>query len=321
MVNRLRLAKNLLADKGVLYSKLKEDEKVQNYLNTVIAKVKAKGSKASSLELGMAANARLQLLASLENNFHRAPLRLPEEQLKKDIQAKLQALDRLNKGYIEVVEFGDGAMGVEAFQRMAAAYRTFAEDLEGAPVPTEYSPEDKAKFKTQIKSIAQPVYAKVAETLENALKKGEQLFVAGAPTTRAYIAAALNSARADRLPLAYELNFQKTSEWIMGDIVGENEIANRREALKNKQDDAQLWLAVGNYHALRGEWSYAKIFYQKAASINAKSVAAINNLAFMEGRMGRLQEALNGFKAALALDEFSLSPKKNDIELKSAREK
>lgn len=296
---------------GMLYAQLREEEKAQNHYNTVLAKVKAKGAKASPEELGYAAQARMLLLAGLEESFHKAPLRLPESRLKTDIQAKLQAMERLNKGYIEVVEFGDGAWGVEAFQRMAAAYRAFAEDLESAPVPAEYSPEDKAKFKTQLKAVAQPVYAKVGETLESALRKGEQLAVAGPAMARAYLAAALNSARSDRLPLIQETDWSNTAEWLAGETPSDAEIEAKREALKNKQEDSQLWIAVGNWHAHRGEWALAKIFFQKAAEKNARSAVAVNNLAFLEGRTGKSQRALNGFKAALGLDEFALVPKRN----------
>ena len=297
---------------AVLYEKLREDEKSQNYLRTVISKVKAKGSKASAEELGYAAQARLVLLGPLEETFENSKLRSNEAQLKADINAKLQALERLNKGYIEVMDFGDGTWGVEAFRRMAMAYRTFGRALETAPIPDSYSPEDKAKFRAQTRNAAAPVYVKMRETLDTALQKGEQLGVVGPVMARAYILSALNSAKADRLPLIQTVNWEKAGDWIMGTVPNSDaELEATRATLRTKQTDAAAWVAIGNRHLLRGEADLAEIFYLHAVQKNPKFVAAINNLAYLKGREGDYKKAMAGFKTALGFDEFAVAPKKN----------
>lgn len=297
---------------ALLYEQLKEDEKSQNYLRTVISKVKAKGKKASAEELGYAAQSRLVLLGPLEEAFEKSPIRLPEAQLKADIQAKLAALERLNKGYVEVMDFGDGTWGVEAFRRMAMAYRTFGKKLESAPVPDTYSPEDKAKFKAQLKAVAAPVYQKMTETLDTALVKGEQLQVVGPVMARAYILSALNSAKPDRLPLIQTINWEKPNEWIMGDVPSSDaDLEVTRKKLRAKADDVASWVAIGNRHLLRGENDMAEIFYLFANQKNGKYVPAINNLAYLKGREGDLKKAMAGFKTALGIDEFAVVPKKN----------
>ena len=297
---------------GLLYAKLQEDEKAQNYISTVMKKVRAKGRSSTGAELGFAAHARLLLLAPLEAEFENAPLRLPEAQLKLDINSKLAALDRLNKGYIEVIEFGDGNWGVESFRRMAMAYRNFAQKLEAAPVPTEFSPEDKAKFKAQLRNVAAPVYVKVNETLENALKKGESLTVTGAVMAKVYILAAVMAARPDRYPLVQEVNWSNASEWAMGEFPADStELSKHRETLLKKPDALASWVAVGNWHLSQGQFELAKIFYLKTLDKNAKDVAAINNLAYLQGLDGNLSDASAGFKAAMNHDEFATQPKKN----------
>jgi TolA-binding protein len=297
---------------AVLYEKLREDEKSQNYLRTVISKVKGKGGKASPEELGYAAQARLTLLGPLEEAFENSKLRNSEAQLKADINAKLQALERLNKGYIEVMDFGDGTWGVEAFRRMAMAYRTFGRALENAPIPDAYSPEDKAKFRAQTKNAAAPVYVKMRETLDTALSKGEQLQVVGPVMARAYILSVLNAAKPDRLPLVQTVNWEKPAEWLMGNVpASDGELEATRKAMRAKQDDPANWVAIGNRHLLRGEADLAEIFYLQAAQKNSKFVPAINNLAFLKGKEGDFKKAMAGFKTALALDEFAVVPKKN----------
>lgn len=297
---------------ALLYTKLREEEKALTYFKNTAAKAKAKGSKASNEDLSYGARARLELLAPAEEAFEKAQLRLPEAQLKADINAKLAALDKLNKGYIEVMDFGDGTWGVEAYRRMAMAYRNFGQKLEGAPIPAEYSAEDKAKFKAQLKNVAAPVYLKVGETLDTALQKGENLGVVGPVMARVYLMSVLTSARPDRLPLVQSINWDKPAEWIMGDqSLSDSELEAKRKSLRTKSDDVSAWVAIGNRHMLRGEDKLAEIFYLHALDINSKYGPAINNLAYLKGRDGDLAKAMSGFKSALAQDEFAVVPKKN----------
>lgn len=302
-----------------LYEKLKEDEKSQNYLRTTISKVKAKGKKASPEELGYGAQARLVLLGPLEEAFDRAPLRLPEATLKADINNKLQALERLNKGYIEVMDFGDGTWGVEAFRRMALAYRNFAQKLESAPVPSTYSDEDKAKFKAQLKNVANPVYTKMKETFDTAMQKGEQLQVVGPVMAKVYLLSVLTSAKPDRLPLVQTVSFENTESWLQGEVpASSSELEQKRKILRSKVDDVGAWVAIGNYHAAKREFDLAEIFYLQALQKNSKSSPAINNLAYLKGREGDMAKAMGGFKLALSLDEFAVAPKKNMARLQMA---
>lgn len=304
---------------AILYGKLREEEKAQNYLRATISKVKGKGGKASSEELGYAAHARLELLGPLEAAYENASLNLPEARLKTDINAKLAALERLNKGYIEVMEFGDGTWGVEAFRRMALAYRTFAQKLEGAPVPSEYSDEDKAKFRAQLKNVAGPVYKKVGETLDTALQKGEQLQVVGPIMARTYVLAVTSNAKADRLPLIISVKWDNSRDWIMGDQpASADELELKRKALRGRSEDYSAWVAIGNYHLLKGEDKFAEIFYLYALQKNPKYVPALNNLAYLKGRGGDINKAMTGFKAALGFDEFAVAPKKNMARLQMA---
>lgn len=300
---------------ALLYVKLKEEEKAQSYFRTAISKAK-KAGKPSGEELSAAARARLELLGPLEDAFEKAPLRLPEAQLKKDINSKLQALERLSKGYVEVVDFGDGQWGVEAYRRLALAYRSFGRKLEGAPVPENYSPEDKAKFKAALKNLANnTAYQKVGEFLDFAVNIGEKIQVVGPTMARVYVLAAVQGARPDRLPLLQNPDFSRPSEWLMGDLSGDDNLEKHRTMLRKNSSDLGAWTAIGNHHLLKGEEGLAEIFYLHAVSKNAKYVPALNNLAYLRGRAGDIQRAMLGFKNALSIDEFALAAKKNAARL------
>jgi len=297
---------------AILYVKLKEEEKAQSYYRATISKVKVKGAKATPEDLGYAARARLELLGPLEEAYEKSPIRLPEARLKSDIQAKLQALDRLGKGYIEVMDFGDGQWGVEAYRRMALAYRSFANKVEAAPIPENYSPEDKAKFKASLKNVAVPVYLKVTEFLDFALNTGEKLQVVGPNMARVYILSALNSAKPERLPLLQFPDWSKPADWLMGDLSGsEINLEKNRASLRKNPSDLAAWNNIGNYHLLKGEDGLAEIFYLFAINRNAKFLPAINNLAYLRGKSGDLQKGMAGFKSVLGIDEFALVTKKN----------
>lgn len=295
-----------------LYVKLKEEEKAQSYYRATISKVKAKGKKATPEELSYAARARLELLGPLEEAYEKSPLRLPETRLKADLQAKLKALDRLGKGYIEVMDFGDGQWGVEAYRRMALAYRNYAEKVANAPVPEGYSAEDKAKFKVMLGSMAAQVNTKVGEFLDVALSTGEKLQVVGPNMARIYILLSLYSANPNRLPLLQFPDWSKPADWLAGDTaVTDEKLEKFRASLRKNPADLAAWNNIGNYHMLRGEEGLAEIFYLLAFGKSPKFVPAINNLAYLKGRAGDLPRAMSGFRTVLGLDEFALVTKKN----------
>ncbi|NUM89532.1 MAG: hypothetical protein HUU37_10040, partial [Bdellovibrionales bacterium] len=303
---------------ALLYQGLEEHEKAQSYLTQTIRSVRGLGGKASVEQLGFAARARLILLQPLEQAYEKQKLHLPEKQLKADIKSKLAALDRLNKGYIEVIEFGEGRWALEAFLRMAMAYKNFAEMLEGAPIPQEYGPEEKAKFAAQIREIARPVHLKVAETLENALRKGEQIQVADPVMARIWILSTLSSARTDRLPLHQEAEWGDGSDWLMGGNPPGAAVADARARLGKNEKDAGAWLAIGNHHFFEGKRELARIFYLRALEKDPKHETARNNLAVLDGMEGDVAAAFAGFRAVLSWDEFATQPKKNLARLQMA---
>ena len=304
---------------ALLYRDLRDEEKSkENFLNAIKI-VKVKDGTANADEVGFAARAKLELLAPMEAQLENAPIRLPEKQLSVDIKARFALLEKMIKSYTEVIEYGDGAMGVEAFRRLAMAYRSAAQKLENAPIPEEKSLEEKAIFKAKLKQVAQPVYAKVSETLESALKKGEALLVVGPSMAKVYVMAVLTSARPDRYPLIWDTNWENPREWILGSIPNDEvELEKSRSLLKTNPSDINAWISVGNYHVHKSQNKMAEIFYLQALKKSPKSIAAINNLAYLKGREGEIQKAMAGFKKVLAIDEFAIQAKKNIARLQMA---
>ena len=289
---------------GKLYSELREPEKAQSFLAKA-AQRRGKGMGRS--ELGFAAEARLTLLSGLENAYKRQGINLPEDQLKRDVKSKLQRMEQLNKGYLEVVEYGDGKWALEAFYKMALTYRDFANSLESAPIPSNYGPDEKAKFQAQLRAVARPVRLKVVETLATALRQGESLVVGDAAMAKIYVANALLSPE-NGLPLVQEADFTDPKKWIMGSWSDES---GAREALKSNPKNIKALVTVGNIHLVKGEERFARIFFQHALQVSPKYVPALNNLAYLEGRNGNMQGALAGFKQSLQHKEFEVTPKHN----------
>lgn len=293
---------------GVLYMGLRETEKAQSYFANAQKIYRRKGRKIERTELSFAAQARLLLLSGLEEAYYNSQVSLPEAKLKRDVQSKLKRMERLNKGYLEVIEYGDGKWALEAFYKMSLAYQEFANALERAPAPDNYSAEDKAKFSAQLRQIARPVRIKVAETLNTALKKGESLRVGGDSMMRVAVAYALFLPKQNRLPLAYKVDWSRPKEWVMG---GTDEVEAARERLLKNSKHLESLVRVGNYHLLRNEIRFARVFYTRAFKLNARYVPALNNLAYLEGVRGDFRAAMAGFRDALKVREFEIIPKRN----------
>ncbi len=294
---------------GVLYMDLREAEKAQSYFSDA-QKIygRKKGRSIARSELSYAAQARLLLLSGLEETYYDAKVSLPESQLKRDVQSKLKRMERLNKGYLQVIEYGDGKWALEALYKMSLAYQEFANALGRIPAPDSYSDKDKAKFRAQLRQIAKPVRTKVVETLKSALKKGELLRIGGNAMMKIAIAYALFLPEQQRLPLAYKVDWSQPKNWIMGKTEDVDEA--RSMLLKNPKHLRSL-VQLGNYHLMREEARFAQMFYTRAFKIDKNHVPALNNLAYLEGMGGDFRAAMAGFRDALKAREFELIPKRN----------
>lgn len=291
---------------GLLYRKIKDLGASRNYFMRAATLYRNKKSKLSYREKSFAAQARLERLYNLEMSYKNIAIRLPESRLQKDIQRKLSNMERLNKGYLEVLDYGDGKWSIEAIYRTALSYLEFANALKNTPTPKEYDKEKEAKFRAQLQSISKPVLQKVIETFNLAIKRGNALVVAAPVMAKVYVASSLRSARKGRYPLAYDLNW-KPEKWIVGKVGTDEDI---QLLLKNPKK-LSLIVAVGNRHLMNGNELLAKVFYNRAISIGKRYSAAISNLAYIEGRNGDTQAALAGFKQALESSEFNKQIRKN----------
>jgi tetratricopeptide (TPR) repeat protein len=129
---------------------------------------------------------------------------------------------------------------------------------------------------------------------------------------RVYLLVALTNVRAERLPLAYTLDWKNPVDWLAGEIpVDEDVVTGKRDLLKAQPENAAAWVSIGNWYIQQGKNDLGRIFYLRALDANKKSASAIANLAYLEGRADNWQAALAGYRAALEQDEFALQPKKN----------
>ena len=291
---------------GLLYREIKELGVSRNYFVRASRLYRTKRAKISNKEKSFAALARLERLHNLEISYKNIVIRLPESRLQKDIQRKLSSMERLNKGYLEVLDYGDGKWSLEAIYRTALSYLEFADTLKNIPVPKSYNKEKEAKLRAQIQSIVKPVLQKVTETFSLAMKRGNSLVVADPVMAKVYITSSLYFARKTRYPLAYELDWE-AKKWIVGTVGTDKDI----QILLNDPKKLSAIVAVGNYHLMKGNELLAKVFYNRAISVRRNYSAAINNLAYIEGKNGDTQAALAGFKQALKGLEFNKQIRKN----------
>ena len=95
--------------------------------------------------------------------------------VRQDLAAKQQAIQKLEKAYVEVLSSGSGEWGVAALTRVGLAYADFARNILESPDPAGLDEEQVAMYRGELENLALPLEDKANEALEKALGKAYEL--------------------------------------------------------------------------------------------------------------------------------------------------
>ncbi|HUU03524.1 MAG TPA: hypothetical protein VM425_18960 [Myxococcota bacterium] len=120
------------------------------------------------LDPAPAARTEFRLARLAEQRFDHAPLRLPEEQMQTDLEAKAELLLDAQAGYLRTIRYGDPEWASAAGFRIGTLYLHLHLAMEQAPSPADLSEEEIAVYKEMLKR-------KTAVLLRKALKVFEMM--------------------------------------------------------------------------------------------------------------------------------------------------
>ena len=215
--------------------------------------------------------ARYKLAEMEESRVSFAPLSLPEAKLKAGIGQRVDFLKKITKSYQEVVDAG-GPWGIAALGRLAAFTAKFAEDMDAI----EGSPE----FKKGVKGISDPLRQKAVETWKRAYDiavKSEALSpILSEIVDEVADAKQSPPARAQGTRGGFRLAGISPDG---GDLGAEKAMTQVRAKLVSNAKDSNAWLDYGNLLWGEKQPALAQLAYERAALLNPKSPAALNNQA------------------------------------------
>ena len=95
--------------------------------------------------------------------------------IRRDLTAKQQSMQKLEKAYVDVLGTGSGEWGIAALTRIGLAYADFARNILESPDPAGLDEEQTAMYRAELENLALPLEDKATEALEKALGKAYEL--------------------------------------------------------------------------------------------------------------------------------------------------
>ncbi|OJT22359.1 gliding motility protein U [Archangium sp. Cb G35] len=95
--------------------------------------------------------------------------------IRRDLGAKQQSIQKLEKAYVDVLGTGSGEWGIAALTRIGLAYADFARNILESPDPAGLDEEQTAMYRAELENLALPLEDKATEALEKALGKAYEL--------------------------------------------------------------------------------------------------------------------------------------------------
>ncbi|WP_375765296.1 tetratricopeptide repeat protein [Archangium gephyra] len=95
--------------------------------------------------------------------------------IRRDLTAKQQSMQKLEKAYVDVLGTGSGEWGIAALTRIGLAYADFARNILESPDPAGLDEEQTAMYRGELENLALPLEDKATEALEKALGKAYEL--------------------------------------------------------------------------------------------------------------------------------------------------
>ncbi|MCY1077783.1 tetratricopeptide repeat protein [Archangium lansingense] len=95
--------------------------------------------------------------------------------IRRDLTAKQQSIQKLEKAYVDVLATGSGEWGIAALTRIGLAYADFARNILESPDPAGLDEEQTSMYRAELENLALPLEDKATEALEKALGKAYEL--------------------------------------------------------------------------------------------------------------------------------------------------
>ena len=292
---------------AALYFRIQNPDEGKATLKHVASQAKTKKGEGLSVYV---AYARYRLAFLMEQEAKLEPLRLPDTQLKKAVNQRLEFLEPLSRAYNGALEAG-GPWGIAALERLATWAYEFAAEVDQITAPVGTDENARLQLEKTLKSLSEPLRKKAlatwnegysralaTETLSPALpgiadrladEKTQIPFRAQGPRGKFRLAGMPADGGPDGLRTA---------------------LSRVRDKLLKNPQDAVAWMDYGNLLWGTGKPLLARLAYEYSLTLNGKSPAAMNNRAVVAINSGESEE--DWLKAADAAQLFQNASKQDD---------
>ncbi len=107
------------------------------------------------------------------------------EEVKSQLDAKIQAMEKLRSTYQEVIDMGSIEWTLAAGTRTGDIFVHFADAITNSPTPTILDDEASALYREQLEDVATPLYAEAGARYARVVKMAEEKNAEGAYVTHA----------------------------------------------------------------------------------------------------------------------------------------
>jgi tetratricopeptide (TPR) repeat protein len=109
------------------------------------------------------AMSRYYLAQIPHRQFRARPMRLPDQQLERDLAAKAGLVTLAYDRYVEVLSVHDAYWGTAAGYQMSQIYKELWDDVTSAPIPTQLSPDAAGYYVKEVHARVRPMLEKAME--------------------------------------------------------------------------------------------------------------------------------------------------------------
>jgi len=166
------LAQLRLGDVLLAAGHLDEAEKA---FHAVLGRTRLKGSPAPlPAPPEMVSQAQYGLARLEHQRFTRAPIRMPQAQMERDINEKARLFLRAQAGYLRTIHLRIAEMVTAAGLKIGTLYEDFYRDLMQAPVPPELNSEEVEVYFEELRKVIRPLVEQAIHVYERNLLYAER---------------------------------------------------------------------------------------------------------------------------------------------------
>ncbi len=126
------------------------------------------------LDPAPAARAEFRLAEMASGRFEAAPLRLPEERMQADLEAKARLLLTAQTGFLRTVRWGDPEWAVASGYRLGKLYLDLHAAMEASPTPGDLAPAEAEAYRDMLRKRLAVLLRKALKVFEMTLQLAER---------------------------------------------------------------------------------------------------------------------------------------------------